>query len=224
MAKVVQEIYAIFYKEILSEFRTRYSISTILLFILTTITMISLAMVSESMKPELASGLLWIIIFFASMIGLSKSFVSEEERGTSFLLQIFSSATAIYFGKLIFNVLLSLFINFFSLILFFLFSNSGVVKSPGIMILVIAISSIAVATSTTVISAIISKASSKHALFPVLSFPILLPIVKLGIDLTVSSFIGTNLTAIMSDLQLIVAYIGLITTVSYLLFDFIWKD
>jgi heme exporter protein B len=92
------------------------------------------------------------------------------------------------------------------------------------MILVIAISSVAVASSTTVISAIISKASSKHALFPVLSFPILLPIIKLGIDLTVATFLGTSLNEIISDLQLIVAYIGLIITVSYLLFDFIWKD
>jgi heme exporter protein B len=183
-----------------------------------------MALVSERMGAELSAGLLWIIIFFASMIGLSKTFVSEEERGTAFLLQIFSSATAIYFGKLIFNVLLSLFINFISLFLFFIFSNSGNVKSPGLMVLVIAISSIAVASSTTVISAIISKANSKHALFPVLSFPILLPIIKLGIDLTVATFLGTNINAILSDLQLIVAYIGLIISVSYLLFDFIWKD
>lgn len=224
MTGILKEIYAIFYKELLSEFRTRYSISTILLFILTTITMISMALVSERMGAELSAGLLWIIIFFASMIGLSKTFVSEEERGTSFLLQIFSSATAIYFGKLIFNVLLSLFINFFSLILFFIFSNSGTVKSQGLLILVITISSIAVASSTTVISAIISKASSKNALFPVLSFPIMLPIIKLGIDLTVATFLGTGIDEIISDLQLIIAYIGLIVTVSYLLFDFIWKD
>lgn len=224
MSKVLKEIYAILYKEILSEFRTRFSISTILLFILTTITMISLALVSERMGVELSSGLIWIVIFFASMIGLSKSFVSEEERGTALFLQIFSSATAIYFGKLIFNVLLSLFINFFSLGLFFIFSNAAAVKSPGLMLLVISISSIAVASSTTVISAIISKASSKHALFPVLSFPILLPIVKLGIDLTVSTFLGTTLTAIFSDLRLIIAYIGIIVSVSYLLFDFIWRD
>ncbi len=222
--KLGQEIYAILYKEILSEFRTRYSISTILLFILTTITMIALALVSERMGAELSAGLLWIVIFFASMIGLSKSFVSEEERGTAFLLQVFSSSTAIYFGKLIFNVLLSIFINFFSLVLFFLFANAKTVASPNELIIIILISSLAVATSTTIISAIISKASSKNALFPVLSFPILLPIIKLGIDLTVSAFIGTTFNAILSDLQLIIAYIGLITTISYLLFDFIWKD
>jgi heme exporter protein B len=219
-----KEIYAILYKEILSEFRTRYSISNIFLFILTTITMIALALVNEKMGAELSSGLLWIVIFFASMIGLSKTFVSEEERGTSFLLQVFASSTSIYFGKLIFNILLSLFINFFALILFFLFSNSKAVSTPDLLTLVIAISSVAIATSTTVISAIVSKANSKNALFPILSFPILLPIIKIGMDLTVSTFIGTSFLAISSDLQLIVAYVGFITTISYLLFDFIWKE
>jgi len=185
--------------------------------------MISMALVSERMGAELSSGLLWIVIFLF-YDWTFQNFCNEEERGTSFLLQIFSSATAIYFGKLIFNVLLSLFINFISLILFFHFFKFGSSEVPELLILVIAVSSIAVATSTTVISAIISKASSKHALFPVLSFPILLPIIKLGIDLTVSTFLGTDFRAIVSDLQLIIAYVGMIVAVSYLLFDFIWKD
>lgn len=218
------EILAIVYKELLSEFRTRYSFSTILLFIFTTISMIAIAYSSEKISMETSAGLLWIVLFFTSMIGLSKTFITEEERGTAFLLQIIANSHSIYFGKLIFNILTSLFINFFALTFFFLFLNTQIVYSVNLLILTITISSLAIATATTVISAIIAKANSKNALFPVLAFPILLPIIKIGIDLTVASFVGSTISENMGDIQMIIAYTGLIATVSYLLFDFIWKD
>lgn len=218
------EILVIVYKEILSEFRTRYSFSTILLFIFTTISMIAIAYSSEKITLETSAGLLWIVLFFTSMIGLSRTFIYEEERGTAFLLQIIANSYSIYFGKLIFNILTSLFINFFALIFFFLFLNTQIVKSVELLLITITISSFAIATATTVISAIIAKANSKNALFPVLAFPILLPIIKIGIDLTIASFVGLPISENLGDIQMIVAYTGLIATVSYLLFDFIWKD
>lgn len=186
--------------------------------------MIAISYASEIISVETSAGLLWIVLFFASMIGLSKSFITEEERGTAFLLQIVSNSHSIYFGKLIFNVITSLFINFFALSFFFLFLNTQIVKSPNLLLITISISSLAIASATTVISAIIAKANSKNALFPVLSFPILLPIIKIGIDLTTTSFIGSTISENLGDIQMIVAYTGLITTMSYLLFDFIWKD
>lgn len=224
MKNALQEIYSVLYKEILSEFRTRYSISTILLFILTTITIIAISFAAEKLSEEATASLLWIVIFFGTMIGLSKSFVSEEERGTSLLLQIVVSSSSIFFGKLIFNIILSLFINFFSIILFFLFANTPQIITLDLFILIVVICSVAIASATTVISAIISKASSKNALFPILSFPILLPIIKIGIDSTGLTLVGTELSAIQSDMQLLIAYTGLLIVASYLLFDFIWKD
>ncbi|HOV92078.1 MAG TPA: heme exporter protein CcmB [Candidatus Kapabacteria bacterium] len=224
MKNALQEIIAVLYKEILSEFRTRYSITTILLFILTTITIIAISFASEILSQEATSSLLWIVIFFGTMIGLSKSFINEEERGTSLLLGITVRASSNFFGKLIYNILLSLFINFFSIVFFFLFVNTAHIVSIGLFIIIIIICSIAIASATTVISAIISKASSKNALFPILSFPILLPIIKIGIDSTGLTMQGTKFSAIQSDMQLIIAYTGLLIIASYLLFDFIWKD
>jgi len=218
------EILAIVYKELLSEFRTRYSLSNILLFIFTTISMIAISYSSEKISLETSAGLLWIVLFFTSMIGLSKSFITEEERGTALFLQVIANSYSIYFGKLIFNILTSLFINFFALTFFFLFVNTQVVRSVSLLIMTIGISSLAIATATTVISAIIAKANSKNALFPVLAFPILLPIIKIGIDLTIASFVGSTIKENLGDIQMMVAYSGLVAAVSYLLFDFIWKD
>lgn len=221
---VFQKSFAVLKKELLSEFRTRYAISAILLFVLTTITMIVFATAGDLLSPETAGGILWIVMFFGAMSGLSKSFVSEEERGTSLYLKLVTDSASIYFGKLIFNILLCISLNFIAVLLFFMFVGNISVNSPLIFILSILIGSIAIAASTTIISALIAKANSKNALFPVLSFPIILPVIILGIQTTVMSFGKTSFSDVQNDFQMLFAYSGLMVVASYFLFDYVWKE
>lgn len=211
-------------KELKSEFRTRYAISAVLLFVLTTITMIVFATAGDFITPTIAAGILWVIMFFASMTGLSKVFVSEEERGTYILLQLSCAPYSIYFGKLLFNIILSISLNLFAVLLFFLFLGDIEIKSLSVFIPTIFMGSISIASATTIISALIAKANTKNALFPVLSFPILLPIIILGVGLTKMSFEGADFSDSTKDLQMMIAYSGLMILASYYLFDFVNKD
>ncbi|MGA2296697.1 MAG: heme exporter protein CcmB [FCB group bacterium] len=220
----VNKIFAVFYKEIFSEFRTRYSISAIFLFILTTITMIVFGTAGETLSLGLVSGFIWIIMFFSAMTGLAKSFVSEEERGTSLLLRLSTTPGSIYFGKLIYNCLLSLSMNTFAVLLLFLVMGKVDIKNPLVFILTHVLGSIGIAGGTTIISAIIARASTKGALFPVLSFPIVLPLIIVGIESTRLSLEGAPFAQAQNDIQLIVAYCGIIITASYFLFDLIWEE
>jgi len=221
---LIKSILSILQKEILSEFRTRYAISTVALFILTTVVMIVFSTAGEKLNTQILTALLWVIMFFGAMTALAKSFVSEEERGTSLLLQIISNNTSIFFGKLIFNIILSISINFFAVFLMLIFFNDLLIKNYSLFFSVLLLSSIAIASSTTLISALIAKANSKNALFPILSFPILLPIILLGVELTVSSINGIEFKEIYKDINLIISYSGLLILVSYYLFDYVWKD
>ena len=221
---MIKLILAVLYKELKSEFRTRYAISAVMLFVLTTVTMVAFSTAGEKINESIASGIIWIIMFFGAMTGLSKSFVSEEERGTYLMLQITSNPTAIYFGKLIFNILLSLALNFFGVFLFFIFISSVEILNFLTFFIIIFTGSIAIAGATTIISALIAKANTKNALFPVLSFPILLPIIILGIIVTNQSFLGVNISKSQNDIQLIIAYTGIMITASYFLFDFVWRE
>ncbi len=186
--------------------------------------MIVFATAGEKLNNQVISGIFWIIMFFGSMTGLSKSFVSEEERGTYLLLQLNSKPYAVYFGKLIFNMILSVSINVIAIILVLTFFSDLEIKNAGLFILIMFLGSIAIAAATTIISALIAKANSKNALFPVLSFPILLPIIIIGIQVTAGSFDGATFAVSQNDLQLIFSYTGIMTVASYFLFDIVWKD
>jgi heme exporter protein B len=71
--------YYIFLKDLRLEFRTRYAINAIILFAITTLIAISFSIGPINLRSEVLSPLLWIILFFSSMSGLSHIFVREEE-------------------------------------------------------------------------------------------------------------------------------------------------
>ncbi len=220
----VARISALFLKDIKSELRTRYAVSSILLFVLTAVSIIVFSLAQEKISHFLYAGILWILMFFSAMTGLAKAFVSEEERGTSMLLAINTNSTTVFFGKLIFNIMMSLVLNLFALALFLLFIMQDTIHHPLILVFSVITGSIGIASASTIISAIIAKANTKNALFPVLSFPVLIPLIIIGIETTQSSFQLNSNINILANFQLMLGYTGAIIITSYLLFDFVWKE
>ncbi len=78
---------AVFTKDLYSELRTRYALNALIMFVVVTLSIILFSTAGETVSPSLSAGILWIIIFFSAMSGLSRSFVSEEERGTTMTLR-----------------------------------------------------------------------------------------------------------------------------------------
>jgi len=194
------------------------------MFVLGTTTIILFSIGGEGIGADVLSGMLWVVIFFSSMSGLSRTFVSEEERGTSLTLQLMATPAAVLGGKLLFNIVLASGLNAFVVILYFLLIAEFVLKTYSIFVLTIVMGSIGLAAAATIIAAIISKANTKGTLFPVLSLPILLPLLIAVIKLTSMAVEGVAFEEAMDEFQFLVAYIVVMVTVSYLLFDYIWKD
>ena len=66
---------SVFLKDWRSELRTRYAVSALLMFVVTTISIILFSLGSEGASPDALSGMLWVVVFFAAMSGLSRTFV-----------------------------------------------------------------------------------------------------------------------------------------------------
>ncbi|MBK6538017.1 MAG: heme exporter protein CcmB [Ignavibacteria bacterium] len=213
----------IFKKDLKSELRTRYVINSLLMFVLVTISVIRFALGDEKTENELLTGLLWISIFFSTSNGLSRTFVKEEERETSIALKLSSDSTAVLTGKLLFNLVLSFALNILILILFILITDYSVKNVSGFLITVI-IGNFGLVSASTIIAAIISKANSKGTLYPVLSFPVLLPLLITVINATKLASLGVGTEKLYGEIIILVSYTIVITVVSYMLFRFVWED
>jgi heme exporter protein B len=219
-----ESITAILIKDIKSEFRNRYSLNSLIMFVIITLSIILFAIGLENISGYVMTGLLWIVIFFASTSGLSRTFVSEEERGTSTALKLFASPGTIYFGKLLFNIILMLCLSIFVSFCYFIFMKDFIIKNHLIFWLTIVLGSIGLSSASTIIAAIVSKANNKGTLYPVLSFPILLPLLLVVIGLTKSAIDGDMISSVINEFVMIISYSVILITASYLLFDLIWKD
>ena len=219
-----QSVIAILVKEFRSEIRTRYALNALFMFVITTLAIILFAIGNETASPEVLSGILWIIIFFSTMSGLSRTFITEEERGTATTLQLLTKPINVFIGKFCFNVLLLFGLNVLTVALYLILINNFIIKSYDVFLLTILLGTIGLASTSTILAAIIAKANSKGTLYPVLSFPILLPLLLSVINATKLAVDGAGLMEAFSEFQVLISYTVVILTVSYLLFDFIWKD
>ena len=218
---LLHKSYFVFRKDIQQEFRTRYAINAIFLFAITTLVVVSFSISGVGMSGTLSSSLLWVIVFFSSMTGLSHVFVREEEQQTADTLKLVAPPVAIYFGKWLFNTILLLVLDLILVPLYLIFMNVTVGNFAAFF-LIIFLGSIGVSSVATIIAAIISRASAKGALFAVLSFPITLPILVSAIHGSALAIRGESILSCMSEIQVLFSFTVVIITASILLFEFVW--
>jgi heme exporter protein B len=216
---------ALIRKDVHSELRTRYALNALLMFVVTAVSTIVFALRSDQPTSSVLSGLYWVVVFFTAMSGLSRTFVSEEERGTTMTLQLVATPSTVYFAKLLFNTALTFSLTIAVTILYMtVFSNAFVIKTMSIFIGTVVLGSLGFASASTIIAAIVAKANTRGTLYPVLSFPILIVLLMTVMGATTKSLDGEELSSALGDFQILVGYILAMTGGSYLLFDYVWKD
>lgn len=223
MKDFINNVRIVFLKDVRSELRTRYVINSLLMFVLVTISIIRFAIGDEKIEDEILTGLLWISIFFSASGGLARTFVKEEEKETSVALKMNVDSGGVFTGKLMFNFVLNLILNFLITILFIMITDYQIKNISG-FILIIAVGNIGLVSASTIIAAIISKANSKGTLYPVLSFPVLIPLLVTVINATKLSAAGAETNILFEEFVILISYSIVVTTVSMMLFKYVWED
>jgi heme exporter protein B len=214
---------AVLQKDIQLELRSRYALNTLLLFAVSSLLIVAFAIGGSPLDSDLRAVVLWIIILFSGIAGLAHAFVSEEERGTTLLLQLNATPSAVFTGKLMFNLFLSLLMNAVVAVAFAMvlgLDYSYLLTLAFILLL----GAVGLSGATTLISAIIARTPNKGPLFAVLSFPILVPLLLSVISGTTKALEGTAVAGVGSELATLVGYAGVVITASILLFDYLWRD
>lgn len=208
------------HKEIVLEWRSKYALNGILLYVVSTIFVCYLSF--KQINPVTWNALFWIIMLFASVNAISKSF-SQESRGRQLYYYTLASARAVILSKIIYNVLLMLLlstiaIGFYTLV----FSNP--IGDPLFYFLSVIIGSVSFACVFTMISGISSKAGNSGALMAVLSFPVIIPLLIVLIKFSKNAMDGLDRSVSYNEIGVLLAINLIVVTGSILLFPFLWKD
>jgi heme exporter protein B len=88
----------------------------------------------------------------------------------------------------------------------------------------IMLGSLGFSSTFTMVSAIASKANNSATLMAILSFPIIIPLLLILIKISKNAIDGLSRSVSWDDLAVLLAINILVSTVSYLLFPYLWKS
>lgn len=210
-------------KDLTIEFRTRYAINTVLAFVAASLLLLLFTLRAQNLDPTPKSGLIWIIILFAALSILARSFVAETDRNTYNLLRIYGSGTSVFVGKLIFNGLFTLFINVTTFVIY-IFLLDIIIIDIWAFLLVILFGTLGLSSVSTMLAAIVSQADRKGVIFSVLSIPLLIPFLLILTRVTKIAFVDGSISTSLNDVFSMVGFAGVTITAGVLLFEYIWEE
>lgn len=211
----------VFRKELVAGLRFRAAWAAMLMFALTTLACVSMALQGGILEPRLQAALLWIILFFASMAGADRVFADEATAGTLLALRIYGASQAVLFGKFLYTLFLLTVLAAFTVPLFLVFLDVAVTM-PLVFFATLFLGTAGIAAAGTLIAALTTDASVHSGLFSVLMLPIILPVFLPAITLTASAFGADG--AGLSYLGAMALYDAILLVGASVLFDYLWYE
>jgi len=207
-------------KEMVLEWRSKYALNGILLYLVSTIFVCFLSF--KKVDPLTWNALFWIIMLFASVNAIAKSFMLES-KGRQLYYYSLTSAKAVILSKIIYNVMLMLLLAV-TAILFYSIVFKNTIGDPLFYLIAVLIGSVSFASVFTMISGIASKASNSGALMAILSFPVIIPLLMVLIKFSKNAMDGLDRSVSFDEIGVLAAINIVVITVSLLLFPYLWKE
>lgn len=208
-------------KDVLLELRQQHTLYGILLYIASTVFVLSLAV--DQLDAAVWNGLFWVIQLFVCVNAVAKSFL-QESKGRMLYYYTIASPVAFITAKLIYNVCMMIAMSLISLLLYAIFLNNPLTNAflfTGITIL----GGASISLVFTLMSAIAAKASQNAALMAILGFPVILPLLLLLMRLSRTAFNEVFKDGAVWNLTgLIIGLDALIIAMAVILFPYLWKD
>ena len=218
---------ALIRKDVRLELRTRESVPAMVLFSLGTFVLFHFALDEDEVAGGLASGILWVTLLFAAVLGINRLFVAEREEGgfDGFLLAPVDR-TALFVAKALvlfaFLALVEVFV-----IAAFAILLLGPSPWPPLpeLVLVLALADVGIAVIGTLVAALAVQTRARDLLVPLLALPLSIPLVIAGANATAPLLAEAGAGALEARWLAILGLYDLVFgLLAYAIFDFLLED
>ncbi len=212
-------------KDLLIEFRRSYELISIFMFSLGSILICKFAFgIASAPPPEVAAALLWLILFFTSILTFTTSFMREADMGTlGGLKTLPCSPIAILTGKIIYGIALLLFVECVLIPSGVIFLSMPVGAQLLPLLLVCVLGAVCLAFAGSFISGLVMFSEGKTLLLSFLLIPVCIPALLSAVVATKKVLAGYAIWDIQ-ELRLLLAFILLITAVMALTFKSVLEE
>ncbi len=223
IAAYLRRVWVVAEKDVRAEMRSKEVVGTMAAFSVLAAVVFGLAFDLRVPRSELVvPGILWVIVLFAGVLGLNRSFGSEVDRGTlAGLLLAPVERSAIYLGKVAANLLYFLIVEALLVPAVLILFDVNLLKP--IVLLGLLLGTIGYVGVGTLFAALTSRNRARETLLPVLLLPVLVPLFISGVGLTSVILDGRTADEAWPWLGIIGLYDALVFAIAFLLVDVIWE-
>lgn len=217
-------VLAIVRKDLRIEFRSRELISMMGLFALLSILVFSFALELDRIaRQEAISGVLWVTVIFASILGLNRSLAAERDQGNlDAMLLAPIDRSAVFIGKLVGNFLFSLLVGLALLPVMTALYNVNLIQ-PWVL-LVLMLGTLGFSAIGTVLATMTVQTRTRESLLPIVLLPIALPVLLAAVRATTNILSGTPQEEWIAWPQILVVLDVIYLTLCVLLFEYVVEE
>ncbi|MCK4862933.1 MAG: heme exporter protein CcmB [Dehalococcoidales bacterium] len=224
MNKAFTKIFTIFWKDMLTEFRTREIIISVLVFALLVLVIFSFAFGTGADMTEMtAPGILWVALTFGGIIGLTRTFAVEKENSRLEGLMLCPVDRAvIYWGKLAGSFTFMLAVAVVVTPIFLALFNLPIFLPRLALVIVLAL--IGFASVGTLFSALAVNTRARDIMLPILFLPVVVPVIVSAVKATVTVLAGAPWGDMLTWLQIMIAFDIIYLVAATLVFEFVVEE
>ena len=230
MSRMFASVFAIFWKDVLSEIRTKEIVTAVLVFALLVLVIFNFAFdpasgmtAASGTTAPIAPGILWVAFTFAGILGLNRVFAIEKENASLAGLRLCPvDRMVIFWGKLagsftfmlvIAAVITPIFLVLFNLPLFL----------PRLA-LIIVLATLGFTSVGTLFSALAMNIRARDIMLPILFLPLVVPVIIGAVETTTCVLAGGPWSDMLTWLEIMIAFDIIYLVVATLMFEFVIEE
>ncbi|MGH2622476.1 MAG: heme exporter protein CcmB [Sphingobacterium sp.] len=214
------QVKTLIYKDVVLEWRSKYAINSILLYVVSTVFVCYQSF--KSVDSIVWNTLFWIILLFAAINAMNRSFLQETGTRQLYYYSLISP-TAIILAKIIYNGMLMFLLSAIAFLVYNLIFKNDIGNLP-IYLLSVFLGSLSFATVFTMVAGISAKAGNNSTIMAILSFPVIIPLLIILIKLSHNAVLGASIAVSWGDIGVLLAINVVTIAISLLLFPYLWRD
>lgn len=217
-------VWSIVRKDLRMELRSRELVSSMGLFALLSILIFSFALELDRIaRQEAISGVLWVTIAFASILGLNRSMAMERDGGNLDAMLIAPiDRTAVFAGKLIGNFIFAVTIGLLLLPIMTILYNITLIRPWLIVTLILGTAGFA--TIGTLLATMTTQSRARESLMPIVMLPIALPVLLSAVRAVTNILNENPMADWIAWIQILVVVDIVYLVLCFLLFEYVIEE
>jgi len=218
---MINQVKALMAKEFTLEWRHLSVFSGILLYLVSTVFVAYLSF-GGLIDTRTWNALFWVIMLFASLNAILKSFIQESD-GRMLYYYVIVSPQALIVAKILYNAAFMMVLSLLGLAIYIAFMGNPVVQ-PGLFVVNMLLGVAGFSAVMSLIAAIVSRVKNNFTLMGILSFPLILPLLLVVMRVSADSLTTGSFMEQTGNLMVLALLTAVTFVLSVVLFPYIWKE